>query len=173
MKKSDIQKERWFILGIIEGEDKKGRPVIEAVQIYNPVTEESKLESLNTLMQEIDAGKEIIGARIRETRRYSESREEYTINREVLVKSQYFKTNELSKLNGAGDVIEPGKAVVVGCIEKKGKEKFVVVTASLKKQYLSKEEVIDGEYIGVYRKQIMRASQARLDLLREGLNHEV
>lgn len=167
MKKKDIQKERWFILGIIESEDKKGRPVIEAVKIYNPFTEESKLESLNTLMQEIDAGKEIIGARIRETRRYNESREEHIINREVLVKSQYFKTSELARLNGAGDIIKPGKAVVVGCIDKHGKEKFIVVTASLKKQYLTKEEVIDGEYIGVYRRNIMRASQTRLDLLKE------
>ena len=63
--------------------------------------------------------------------------------------------------------ITPGKGVVVGCIEKHGKIKFVVMTASLKKQYLSKEEVINGGYIGVYRNQIMRASQLRIDLLKE------
>lgn len=170
MKKSDIQKERWFILGVIESEDKKGRPTIEAVQVYNPVKEESSLKSLNTLMKEIDTGKEIIGARIRETRQFCESKEEFLIKRELIVKSQYFKTSELSKLNGAGEVIKPGKAVVVGCLEKKGKEKFVVITASLKKQYLSKEDVINGGYVGVYRGQIMRASQVRLDLLREDLS---
>lgn len=166
MKKSDIQKERWFILGVIETENKKGRPIIEAVKIYNPVTEDCLLVSLSTLMKEIDAGKEIIGARIRETKHFSESREEYVINREVMVKSQYFKTSDLSKLNGADEVIEPGKAVVVGCVDRHGKEKFVVVTASLKKQYLSRKEVIDGGYVGVHREQIMRASQARLDLLK-------
>ena len=166
MKKSDIQKERWFILGVIEGEDKKGRSVIEAVKIYNPITDECSIKSLNTIMKEIDSGNEIIGAHIRETRQFCESKEEYKIIRELVVKSQYYKTSDLSRLNGAGEVIKPGKAVVIGSIEKNGKEKFVVITASLKKQYLSKEDVIDGGYIGVHRKQIMRASQTRLDLLK-------
>ena len=167
MKKSDIQKERWFVLGIIETENKKGKPVTEAVLIYNPISEEHQIVSMNTIINMIDADKEIIGARIRETQRYSESKEEYIINREVLIKSQYYRTKDLPKLNGQGEVITPGKGVVVGCTEKNGKVKFVVMTASLKKQYLSKEEVINGGYIGIYRKEIMRASQLRIDLLKE------
>ena len=167
MKKRDIQKERWFVLGIIEAENKKGKPVTEAVLIYNPISEEHKIVSLNTIINMIDADKEIIGARIRETRRYIASKEEYIINREALIKNQYYKTKDLPKLNGQGEIITPGKGVVVGCIEKHEKIKFVVMTASLKKQYLSKEEVINGGYIGIYRNQIMRASQLRIDLLKE------
>lgn len=167
MKKSDIQKERWFVLGIIEAENKKGKSVTEAVLVYNPISEEHQIVSMNTIINMIDADKEIIGARIRETQRYSESKEEYIINREVLIKSQYYRTKDLPKLNGQGEIITPGKGVVVGCIEKHGKVKFVVMTASLKKQYLSKEEVINGGYIGIYRKEIMRASQLRIDLLKE------
>ena len=171
MKKRDIQKERWFILGVIEAEDKRGKLAIEAALIYNPISEEHKIVSLNTIINMIDANKEIIGARIRETRRYIASKEEYIINREALIKNQYYKTKELPKLNGQGEIIiTPSKGVVVGCIEKHGKIKFVVMTASLKKQYLSKEEVINGGYIGVYRNQIMRASQLRIDLLKEKEN---
>lgn len=170
MKKRDIQKERWFVLGIIEAENKKGKPVTEAVLIYNPISEEHKIVSLNTIINMIDADKEIIGARIRETRRYIASKEEYIINREALIKNQYYKTKDLPKLNGQGEIITPGKGVVVGCIEKHEKIKFVVMTASLKKQYLSKEEVINGGYIGIYRNQIMRASQLRIDLLKEKEN---
>lgn len=168
MKKRDIQKERWFILGVIEAEDKRGKLAIEAALIYNPISEEHQIVSMNTIINMIDANKEIIGARIRETRRYIASKEEYIINREALIKNQYYKTKDLPKLNGQGEIIiTPGKGVVVGCIEKHGKVKFVVMTASLKKQYLSKEEVINGGYIGVYRNQIMRASQLRIDLLKE------
>lgn len=167
MKKRDIQKERWFILGVIEAEDKRGKLAVEAALIYNPISEEHKIVSLNTIINMIDANKEIIGARIRETRRYIASKEEYIINREALIKNQYYKTKDLPKLNGQGEIITPGKGVVVGCIEKHEKVKFVVMTASLKKQYLSKEEVINGGYIGIYRNQIMRASQLRIDLLKE------
>lgn len=170
MKKRDIQKERWFVLGIIEAENKKGKPVTEAVLVYNPISEEHQIVSMNTIINMIDADKEIIGARIRETRRYIASKEEYIINREALIKNQYYKTKDLPKLNGQGEIITPGKGVVVGCIEKNDKIKFVVMTASLKKQYLSKEEVINGGYIGIYRKEIMRASQLRIDLLKEKEN---
>lgn len=170
MKKRDIQKERWFILGVIEAEDKKGKLAIEAALIYNPISEEHKIVSLNTIIHMIDANKEIIGARIRETRRYIASKEEYIINREALIKNQYYKTKDLPKLNGQGEIITPGKGVVVGCIEKHEQERFMIVSASLKKQYLSKEDTIAGGYIGVYRNQIMRASQLRIDLLKEKEN---
>ena len=170
MKKKDIQKERWFVLGIIEAENKKGKPVTEAVLVYNPISEEHQIVSMNTIINMIDADKEIIGARIRETKRYSESKEEYIINREVLIKSQYYRTKDLPKLNGQGEIITPGKGVVVGCIEKNEQEKFMIVSASLKKQYLSREDTIAGGYVGVYRNQIMRASQLRIDLLKEKEN---
>lgn len=167
MKKRDIQKERWFILGLIETENKKGKQVIEAVLIYNPISEEHEIISMNTIISMIDAGKEVVGARVRETRRYNANKEQYIIIREALIKSQYYKTIDLSKLNGHGEIIAPGKGVIVGCIEKHGQEKFMIVSASLKKQYLSREETIDGEYVGIYRHQIMRASQMRIDLLKK------
>ena len=166
MKKSEIQQERWFTIAIIEGQNSKGKTIVEAIKIYNPITEEYHIESMNNILKRLESGQEIVGTRIRETKRYSEKRESYVYNKEAVLTIQYYRKKELAKLNGSGEVIVPGKGVVIGCMEKEGEIKFVVIDSQHNKKYLDRKEVLEGQYIGVYRGQIMRPSQMNIDLLR-------
>lgn len=161
MKRSKIQHERWFILGIIEGENQRGKQIIEAVKLYNPITEESRLESLNSVEKRIKKYEEIAGARIRSVLVCGNIREN------VVLTESYYRRKDLPKLNGAGNVIEAGKGVITGCLEQNGQLMYQVVDAELHKKLITRTEALEEKPIGVYRNSIMRASQIRIDLIRE------
>ena len=157
------QKERHFIIGLVYGINEKGKEVIEAVQLYNPVTHQSKIESLNNIKKRIRDGQQIVGARIKDIKRFSEKEESFVLNEIVVLNKTVYNHTKLSKLNGKGEVLEKGKEVVVGTKKIDDQLKFIIINNSLETQYLDKEEVVKERYVGVIRDVIGKPSQIEIE----------
>lgn len=157
-----INKERQFIIGLIEGKDRKGKAIIEAIQLYNPNTKQANIESLESLKKRLKRGEEIIGVRLNYVRRYASNSIGFELSELMAFDKVIYDYRRLSKLNGKGEVIEQGKDVVVGTKRIDDTLKFIVVSNNLDLRYLTREEVINEKLVGSIRDKIGKASQIEI-----------
>ena len=157
-----INKERQFIIGLIEGKDRKGKAIIEAIQLYNPNTKQANIESLESLKKRLKRGEEIIGVRLNYVRRYASNSIGFELSELIAFDKVIYDYRRLSKLNGKGEVIEQGKDVVVGTKRIDDTLKFIVVSNNLDLRYLTREEVINEKLVGSIRDKIGKASQIEI-----------
>ena len=159
-----VQKsERHFIIGLVYEINGKGKEVLNAVQLYNPVKHESNLESIQNVKKRVEDGQEVVGIRLKAIKRYSSKEGEFIVNEIPVLNKTIYNYNKLSKINGKGEVIEKGKEVVVGTKKVDGQLKYMIVNNLLEIKYLDKEEVIKGSYVGVIRDVIGKPSQIEIE----------
>lgn len=156
-------RERHFIIGIVYGVNGKGKEIIEAVQIYNPITKESSIESLSSIKKRILEGQEIVGARLKAIKRYSAKEEGFIVSETPILNKTVYNYSKLSKLNGMGEIIEKGKDVIIGTKKDGNQLKYIVINNSLETRYLDKEEVIKEKFVGVIRDVIGKPSQIEIE----------
>ena len=154
--------DRHFIIGVVYEVNGKGKEVLDAVQLYNPVTHKANLESLKNVKKRLDEGQEVVGIRLKVIKRYSAKEEDFIVNEIPILNKTIYNHNKLSRLNGKGEVIEKGKEVVVGTKMIDGQLKYMIVNNLLEIKYLDKEEVIKGNYVGVIRDVIGKPSQIEI-----------
>lgn len=155
--------ERHFIIGVVYGINEKGKEVLEAVQLYNPDTKQSSIESLRNIKQRVLDGQNVVGVRLKAVKRYSTKEEEFVVNEVLVLNKTIYNCNKLSKLNGKGEVLEKGKEVVIGTKKIGNQLKYMIINNSLEIKCLDKEEVIKGKYVGVMRDVIGKPSQIEIE----------
>ena len=148
-----IKKPTTFIIGVVYSDDNK----IEALSLYERDSKKGYLQSLKTVTERVIQGENILGISIREEVKFSNAIQDFVVNNYPVLDTGNFNYMKLNVLNGAGQVIFPGKDVIVGTtVEEDGTEYCVVVNSNYELRKVKKEDAIKQNLVGTFRDTILR-----------------
>lgn len=132
-----------FIIGII------GEKKIEAIKTYNIKTKECTIESVESLKKRIVSGEKVIGASVKYSLRYNVQKNEYTIRASLIFDNSVYRCKSADILNGKGEIIIPGKEVIIGMIESKDSDIYIAMNGNAEQRYVNEKDAIDQQLRGV------------------------
>lgn len=148
-----IKKPTTFIIGVVYSDDNK----IEALSLYERDSKKGYLQSLKTVTERVIQGENILGISIREEVKFSNAIQDFVVNNYPVLDTGNFNYMKLNVINGAGQVIFPGKDVIVGTtVEEDGTEYCVVVNSNYELRKVKKEDAIKQNLVGTFRDTILR-----------------
>ncbi|MBR4981972.1 MAG: hypothetical protein IKY94_05380 [Lachnospiraceae bacterium] len=150
-----------FIIGVVYSDDNK----IEALSLYERDSKKGYLQSLKTVTERVIQGENILGISIREEVKFSNAIQDFVVNNYPVLDIGNFNYMKLNVLNGAGQVIFPGKDVIVGTtVEEDGTEYCVVVNSDYELRKVKKEDAIKQNLVGTFRETILRVCNEPMTL---------
>lgn len=156
-----IKKPTTFIIGVVYSDDNK----IEAVSLYERDSKKGYLQSLKTVTERVIQGENILGISIREEVKFSNAIQDFVVNNYPVLDTGNFNYMKLNVLNGAGQVIFPGKDVIVGTtVEEDGTEYCVVVNSNYELRKVKKEDAIKQNLVGTFRDTILRVCNEPMEI---------
>lgn len=150
-----------FIIGVVYSDDNK----IEALSLYERDSKKGYLQSLKTVTERVIQGENILGISIREEVKFSNAIQDFVVNNYPVLDIGNFNYMKLNVLNGAGQVIFPGKDVIVGTtVEEDRTEYCVVVNSNYELRKVKKEDAIKQNLVGTFRDTILRVCSEPMTL---------
>lgn len=150
-----------FIIGVVYSDDNK----IEALSLYERDSKKGYLQSLKTVTERVIQGENILGISIREEVKFSNAIQDFVVNNYPVLDTGNFNYMKLNVLNGAGQVIFPGKDVIVGTtVEEDGTEYCVVVNSNYELRKVKKEDAIKQNLVGTFRDTILRVCNEPMEI---------
>lgn len=149
--KKKIKKPVTFLIGVVyEGKN------IEAVSLYDRETKKGYLQSLKNVVKRIQNGEKILGISVRDEVKFVPTLQDFKIVSNPVLDKSWFNYKEMNILNGAGEVVFPGKDVIVGTLTEDDTEYCVVVNSNYELRKIKKEDAIQQKLIGTFRKTILK-----------------
>ena len=160
-RKNKVIKPDIFVIGLIYGENNK----VEAVSLYERDTKKGYMQSIKTVGARIQRGEQIHGVNIREEVRFNDSIQDFKVTVSPYMDLSKFDHRKMNVLNGAGQVIFPGKDVIIGTMtEDDGTEYCVVVDSDYKLRKVKREDAIKQGLLGTFRNTILKVCKKEVQI---------
>lgn len=149
-----------FIIGLIYGINNNNKECIDAFKLFDRKMKRVYIQSFEKTAKEFMEGRKIVGLRLKEKEKLHEDGNLESLKYPVLSLMNY-DCRELPLLNGKGEVIKPGKEIVIGKIRTVDRTRYAILNANeadVDFRFASKEEVIQEELLGTIRDAILKPS---------------
>lgn len=148
-----------FVIGVIYKSYDKKR--IEAFKIYDLLTNEISIQSIETIKKRIENGERILGVHLNYRLEYKPTTDDYALVSRLVFDSGAYDIRKTDVLNGKGDVVTIGKSVIVGVQEDEHNDIFIIMNGNGEVNYITEEDAIENDLNGVINKRYICLSSCQ------------